>query len=206
MAKIEAFERFSDAYDAWFEENADKYEAELALIRRLLPASGAGGIEVGIGSGKFAVPFGIRTGVEPSREMALKARLQGIQVIAGVAEHLPLIKDCFDFVLMVTTICFVDDLSATFAEAWRVLKPGGWFVVGFVDKESDLGRHYEAHRDQSRFYREATFFSTREVMAYLEAAGFRIDRIEQTLIPGDKGGRILDGFGQGAFVGLRGVK
>jgi SAM-dependent methyltransferase len=161
MAKIEAFERFSDVYDAWFEENADKYEAELALIRRLLPASGAGGIEVGIGSGKFAVPFGIRTGVEPSREMAIKARLQGIQVIAGVAEHLPLIKDCFDFVLMVTTICFVDDLSATFAEAWRVLKPGGWFVVGFVDKESDLGRHYEAHRDQSRFYREATFFSIR---------------------------------------------
>jgi hypothetical protein len=73
-----------------------------------------------------------------------------------------------------------------------------------VDKESNLGRHYEAHRDQSRFYREATFFSTREVMAQLEAAGFRIDRIGQTLIPGDKSGRILDGFGQGAFVGLRG--
>lgn len=206
MPKIEAFERFSDAYDAWFEENADKYEAELALIRRLLPPSGARGMEVGIGSGKFAMPFGIRTGVEPSREMALKARRQGIQVIAGVAEHLPLAADGVDFVLMVTTICFVDDLGATFSEAWRVLKPGGWLIVGFVDKESDLGRHYEANRDQSRFYREATFFSTREVMAHLEAAGFRIDRIAQTLIPGDKGGRILDGFGQGAFVGLRGVK
>ncbi len=206
MPKIDAFERFSDAYDGWFEENVDKYTAELALIRRLLPPSGAGGIEVGIGSGKFAVPFGIRTGVEPSREMALKARQQGIQVIAGVAEHLPLTADCVDFVLMVTTICFVDDLGATFAEAWRVLKSGGWLIVGFVDKESDLGRHYEAHRDQSRFYREATFFSTREVMAHLEAAGFRIDRTAQTLIPGDKGGRILDGFGQGAFVGLRGVK
>ncbi len=76
-------------------------------------------------SGKLAVPFGIRTGVEPSQEMAFKARQQGIQVIAGAAEHLPLATDCSDFVLMVTTICFVDDLGATFAEAWRVLKPGG---------------------------------------------------------------------------------
>lgn len=66
MPKIEAFDRFSDAYDAWFEENADKYEAELGLIRRLLPPSGARGIEIGVGSGKFAVPFGIRIGVEPS--------------------------------------------------------------------------------------------------------------------------------------------
>ncbi|MDD2605049.1 MAG: class I SAM-dependent methyltransferase [Desulfobacteraceae bacterium] len=206
MPKIEAFERFSDAYDAWFEENADKYEAELALIRRLLPPSGARGIEIGVGSGKFALPFGIRIGVEPSREMALKARRQGIQVIAGVAEHLPLADGGFDFVLMVTTICFVDDLSATFAEAWRVVKPRGWLIVGFVDKESDLGRYYEAHRDQSRFYREATFFSTREVKDHLVAAGFRIDRIEQTLIPGDRNGRVLAGFGQGAFVGIRGVK
>ncbi|MEE4607952.1 MAG: class I SAM-dependent methyltransferase [Desulfobacteraceae bacterium] len=206
MPKIEAFQRYSDAYDAWFQENADKYEAELALIRRLLPPSGARGMEVGIGSGKFAVPFGIRIGVEPSREMALKARQHGIQVIAGVAEHLPLSDDCFDFVLMVTTICFVDDAAAAFAEAHRVLKPGGGLIVGFVDKESDLGRRYDANRNQSRFYREATFFSTREVMDHLEAAGFRIDRIEQTLIPGDKGGRILEGFGQGAFVGLRGVK
>jgi SAM-dependent methyltransferase len=206
MPKIEAFERFSDAYDAWFEENADKYEAELALIRRLLPPSGARGIEIGVGSGKFALPFGIRIGVEPSREMAFKARRQGIQVIAGVAEHLPFADGGFDFVLMVTTICFVDDLAAAFAEAHRVLTPGGGLIVGFVDKESDLGRRYEAHRNQSRFYREATFFSTREVMDHLEAVGFRIDRIEQTLIPGDRGGRILAGFGQGAFVGIRGVK
>ena len=206
MPKIESFEQHSDAYDAWFLENADKYEAELGLIRRLLPPSGARGIEIGVGSGKFAVPFGIRIGVEPSREMALKARQHGIQVIAGVAEHLSLSDDCFDFILMVTTICFVDDVAAAFAEAWRVLKPGGGLIVGFVDKESDLGRRYEANRGQSRFYREATFFSTREVVDHLEAMGFRIDRIEQTLIPGDKSGRILEGFGQGAFVGLRGVK
>lgn len=206
MPKIESFEQHSDAYDAWFLENADKYEAELGLIRRLLPPSGARGIEIGVGSGKFAVPFGIRIGIEPSREMALKARQHGIQVIAGVAEHLSLSDDCFDFVLMVTTICFVDDVAAAFAEAWRVLKPGGGLIVGFVDKESDLGRRYEANRGQSRFYREATFFSTREVVDHLEAMGFRIDRIEQTLIPGDKSGRILEGFGQGAFVGLRGVK
>ncbi len=206
MPKIGVFEHHSDAYDAWFLKNADKYEAEIALMRRLVPPAGARGMEIGVGSGKFAAPLGIRIGVEPSWQMALKARQHGIQVIAGIAEQLPLVDACFDFALMVTTICFVDELSAAFAEAHRVLKPGGWLIVGFVDKESDLGRHYEANREQSRFYREATFFSTQEVIDHMEAAGFRIDRIEQTLLPGEAQPTIRDGFGQGAFVGLCGVK
>jgi len=90
LPKISPFEKYSDAYDDWFRKNADTYAAELALIRRLLPPPGAFGMEVGAGSGKFAGPIGIRIGVEPSGEMAKKAVNQGIQVVRGVAEYLPL--------------------------------------------------------------------------------------------------------------------
>jgi len=206
MPKIEPFEKHSDAYDEWFNKNYDLYEAELEAIRQLIPPPGAEGMEVGVGSGKFAAPLGIKIGVEPSEKMAIKARMKGINVYSGVAEELPFSDGRFDFILMVTTICFVDDVIKSFRESFRVLKPGGWIIVGFVDKESELGRQYANKREKSVFYKEATFFSTQEVLKYLKEAGFGILKIRQTLIPGELPETILDGFGKGAFIVIKGVK
>lgn len=206
MPKTEPFEKYSDAYDEWFEKNRDAYEAELEAIRQLIPSPEAKGMEVGVGSGKFAMPLGIKIGVEPSEKMAIKAEKQGISIYPGVAENLPFSNGDFEFVLMVTTICFVDNIVKSFSEAFRVLKPGGCIIVGFVDKESELGRKYVNEREKSKFYKEATFYSTEEVLKYLEEAGFGAMRIKQTLIPGESKKNILDGFGKGAFVVIRGEK
>jgi len=206
MPRIEPFEKHSDAYDEWFEKNCDLYEAELEAIRQLIPLSGAEGLDVGVGSGKFAAPLGIEIGVEPSEKMAIKARKQGIKVYPGIAEDLPFPDDRFDFVLMVTTICFVDDVIKSFKEAFRVLKLDGCIIIGFMDKESQLGRHYAEKREESKFYKEATFFSAQEVLKYLEEVGFQLGKIKQTLIPGVLPATILDGFGKGAFVVIKGVK
>lgn len=74
MPKIGPFEKHSDEYDEWFIKNYDVYQAELEAIRQLIPFPQAKGLEVGVGSGNFAVPFGIKVGVEPSEQMALKAK------------------------------------------------------------------------------------------------------------------------------------
>lgn len=206
MAKTDAFEKHSDAYDEWFERNAEAYAAELKAIRQLLPDNGGRGMEIGVGSGKFAVPLGITVGVEPSPEMAAKARKLGINVQRGVAENLPFAAAEFDFTLMVTTICFVDDAVQSFREALRVLKPGGFILVAFVDKESELGQTYLVNRSKSRFYQQATFFSTLEVLSHLETAGFGRTTIKQTLLPGDTQNTVVDGFGQGAFVVIKAIK
>ena len=103
MPNIQPFELYSDEYDAWFDDNPAVYRAELATVRQLLPASGEG-VEIGVGSGKFAGPLGIRLGVEPSPVMAAKAQALGITVIPGVAEALPLNDTAFDYALMVTAI------------------------------------------------------------------------------------------------------
>ena len=206
MPKTAAFENHSDAYDEWFEINADHYAAELATVRKLLPEDPQKGLEVGVGSGKFAGPLGIKTGVEPCKEMAEKARKLGIEVLPGIAEQLPFDDESVPFILSVTTICFVDDVLKTFQESFRVLQPGGSILVGFVDKESELGKKYQANKDKSRFYQEATFYSTQELIDSLTAAGFNNLHCKQSLIPDVPQGTIRDGHGEGAFVVIKGYK
>ena len=200
MPRTAAFEKHADAYDDWFDTHRELYEAELAAVRQLIPKPGAKGLEVGVGSGRFAAPLGIGVGLEPSSEMARRARLRGIRVYPGVAERLPFPGHSFDWVLMVTTVCFVDDILQAFREARRVLRPEGLMIVGFVDKDSALGRQYAARREQSTFYKEATFYSPSEVLCYLTEAGFKPLRIVQTLVPGAEPNCALEGFGKGAFV------
>jgi ubiquinone/menaquinone biosynthesis C-methylase UbiE len=206
MAKTEPFEKYSDKYDEWFERNQDAYQLELEAIRQVMPPPPAKGLEVGVGSGKFAVPLGIGIGIEPSEKMAVKAERKGIRVLRHVAEELPFPDTEFDFVLMVTTICFVDDITKSFKEAFRVLKPQGCLIVGFVDRESELGKEYSGKRNTSVFYKEATFFSAQEVGRYVMAAGFENLTYRQTLIAGETRELIQSGFGKGAFVVVKGTK
>ena len=205
MAKIAPFEDFSEEYDEWFVRNNDKYQAELRALECFIPTNGCG-LEVGVGSGKFAVPLGIKTGVEPSQKMADKARKLGIHVLSGIAENLPVPNNSFDFVLMVTTICFVDNLKKAFQEAFRVLKKEGFIVIGFIDKDSELGKVYRANKDKSRFYKIAEFFSTEEVLACLSEAGFGVFDTRQTIFQGKDTERIENGFGTGSFVVIKGLK
>lgn len=68
MVKIAPFEKFSEEYDDWFVRNKDKYETELQALRYFVHPN-RNGLEVSVGSGKFAGPLGIKTGVEPSLKM-----------------------------------------------------------------------------------------------------------------------------------------
>lgn len=207
MPKTEAFERHAAAYDQWFEDNSEIYQAELQAVRSLLPESLPDAtLEIGVGSGRFAAPLGIRLGLEPSPAMAEKARERGIDVVSGVAEALPFADAAFQLVLLITTICFVDDPAQAFREVWRVLRPGGQVIVGLVDSESELGRHYQTRKKKSRFYHEARFFSVAEVLTLMVAAGFQSMALRQTLFPESPMYRVEAGSGAGAFVGVRGTR
>ncbi|MFW5934379.1 MAG: class I SAM-dependent methyltransferase [Halolamina sp.] len=206
MPNTAPFEAHTAEYEAWFEENEAAYDAELAALRRLVPSTGDG-VEIGVGSGRFAAPLGIGVGVDPSRRMLDRARERGVDAVRGVAESLPFRDGAFDTALLVTTICFVDDIPRTLAEARRVLRPDGSLVIGYIDKESPVGELYQEHQDESPFYRDATFVSTDEVVDALEAAGFTEFEFVQTIYdwPGetDEPEPIESGYGDGSFVGIR---
>ncbi len=206
---MNAFETEVERYEAWFENHPGAYQSELAAIRELLP-KGARGLEIGTGTGRFSVPFGIVDGVEPAAAMRRVAEGRGLKVLDAVAEDLPFPDGSFDFALMVTTICFVADPLGALREAWRILKPGGRMVVGLVDADSELGRSYEARKADNPFYRDARFFSASETIQLLDDAGFGNFRCRQTLFQSlektDMPEPPRKGFGEGGFIAIAGER
>lgn len=112
---VRIFEQHAREYDRWFEEHAYAYESEVLAVRTLLPRSGRG-LEVGVGTGRFAAPLGITVGVEPAHAIASIARERGIRVYEASAEALPFADESFDFVVMATTICFLMTLCKHYGE------------------------------------------------------------------------------------------
>ncbi|MEF8906804.1 MAG: class I SAM-dependent methyltransferase [Haloarculaceae archaeon] len=206
METAAPFEAHTERYDQWFEDHEDAYRSELAALRRLVPETGRG-LAVGVGTGRFAAPLGVEVGLDPAESPLARARERGIEVTRGVAEHLPFRDDAFDTVLVVTTVCFVDDIPRMLAEADRVLAASGRLVVGYVDRESPLGRVYQEHKDENPFYREATFVTTDELREELAAAGFTDTAFVQTIFGPleevDGPEPVEEGYGDGSFVAVR---
>jgi ubiquinone/menaquinone biosynthesis C-methylase UbiE len=96
-------------------------------------------LEIGVGTGRFAEPLGVKEGVEPSKAMAAIARKRGINVLEAYAEALPFEDESFGFILMVTVICFLADPFQAMREATRVLKPEGRLIIAMIARDSSLG-------------------------------------------------------------------
>lgn len=201
------FDSNAQEYDEWYEKHALLYQSELLAIRQAIPENKKG-IEIGTGTGRFSTPFNINIGVEPSANMSKMAQERGIAVLNSVAESVPFHDSNFDFVLMVTTVCFLSDIPKAFSEANRILKPDGSIIIGLIDKSSELGRSYQNNKTTSKYYRDAHFHSTEEVSTLLRAAGFGQFSYWQTIctlefqeveIP-------QSGFGKGSFIVIRAIK
>ncbi len=79
---------------------------------------------------------------------AIKRGIFGVQ---GIAEALPFKDAAFDYGLVVTTICFVDDPKAMLTKARRILKSDAPLVINFVNRASTLWRHYLVHQAENVF-------------------------------------------------------
>ncbi|KAF5411934.1 MAG: class I SAM-dependent methyltransferase [Euryarchaeota archaeon] len=206
---IEPFEENCAEYDLWFDENRFVYLSELNALRHFI-RHGEMGVEIGVGTGRFAAPLGIGVGIDPSLRMGEVASERGISFVRGVAESLPFRGEEFDFALMMVTICFVDDVKRSFDEVYRVLTVNGSLIVGFIDKYSFLGRTYLHKKENSKFYRYARFYSVDEVMAGLRYAGFRKFEMIQTIFGGlgdiTAVQSFIEGRGDGSFVVIRALK
>ena len=199
------FQKQAAGYDSWFDRHPALFQSEVATIRLLLPPFQKG-VEIGVGTGRFATALGIRHGLEPLDDYAEIARSRGIEVTKGVAEQMPYANARFDLALMVTVDCFLDDVPKAFAEAHRVLKPGGSFVVAFLDKNGAVVKKYE--RSGSPSYLNAHFHSPEEIVEWLTETGFSDLRFAQTLVGENPESQEVPktGVGEGSFGVISGRK
>ncbi len=197
---VKVFDRFAPEYDRWFEDFKHVYISELEALKKAVKSGKS--IEIGSGTGRFALPLGIRVGVEPSLKMAEISKDRGLEVIRGVAEYLPLKSSCFDFILMVTLLCFLDDTVKALRETRRILRSGGRAVIGIIDGESFLGKYYR--EKGGRIFDKAEFKTPEEVIEWLESLGFVNIRTFQTIfdLPEkiNRVQKIEEGYGMGGFV------
>ncbi|MDP2815381.1 MAG: hypothetical protein Q8O19_01725, partial [Rectinemataceae bacterium] len=59
------FEQYVREYEQWFVDHHWVYQAEIKAMQALLPSTGSG-LEIGVGTGRFAGSLGIHMGLEPS--------------------------------------------------------------------------------------------------------------------------------------------
>jgi len=201
------FDQYWRRYDTWYDEYKFAYLSEIEAIKKVLPMKGKG-LEIGVGTGRFASVLGISNGIEPSTKMAKLAQKRGIRVQIGNGENLPYRDKEFDYVLIAITICFVQKPKKVISEAKRVLKDNGKIILAIVDQNSFLGKFYQEKK--SIFYKEANFFSVKEMVKLLEDNEFGKFSFYQTIfnLP-EKVKTIetpLEGYGKGGFVVISGEK
>lgn len=199
--KKNIFDKYHKRYDAWYEKNKFTYFSELKALRKVLPKRGIG-LEIGVGTGRFASALGIKYGLDPALKMARIAGERGVKVKIGRGEKLPFKNQKFDFCLMVITISFVNKPEEVIKEIKRILKKKGRLIIGMVDRESFLGKFYQ--KKKSEFYKEAHLFSPPEVVTLLKKEGFKNFSFWQTIFHLPHKIKKIEkpkiGFGEGGFV------
>ena len=173
MTRVDAFAEVAADYDRWFETPLGAFidERELEALARLLAGEPRGHVvEVGAGTGHVVNALrrhGFEvTAVEPSAAMRVigerAAGGPGVRWVDARAEALPFADGEFDGALFFTTIEFVDDASRALREAFRVVRDGGWVVVGALHATSSWTALYRHEADRgtppwpaARFYTRA---------------------------------------------------
>lgn len=202
---IEHFDETSKGYDAWYESHPALYRSELAALRPAVP-SGTG-LEIGVGTGRFAAPLGVRFGLDPAINMLRLAKKRGILAVQGLGESLPFRDRAFDFVQIVFVIEFVDQPLFFLKEAARTIRPNGFLILGFIDRESVWGQYYAQDPSHRQNFHP---FRAEEVLGIFAQIGLEFREAYQTLFrpPPDIGKEEepMAGFGRGGVVILKAEK
>jgi SAM-dependent methyltransferase len=174
---------FGDAtdYEAWFTTAIGAFvdDLECGALGHILGDTAPGVVaDIGAGTGHFARVLAVRheiIAVEPSLVMCHEGRSRGaglpIRWCAGVGEHLPLAECSVDGALVMTTLAWVEDPQRCVVEARRVVRPGGWLVIGFLSALSPWAALYRGLADEGiEPWSSARFFTRVDIENLVGAA------------------------------------
>lgn len=164
--KLNYFNIHYNDYDNWYNKHNKEYNDQINFIRNLIPEGK--GIEIGVGTGRFASALGIKYGIDISESMIKLARERNINAIKASAYSIPFPEKFFDFSLNMVTICFLDYPENAIAEAKRVSKNT---VTVILDKNSEYIK--KIIEKPVGFYKFARFYSLDEIIDIYKNLGFK---------------------------------
>ena len=146
-------------------------------------------LDVGCGEGALAVDLQRRgalvTAVDPSRTMIVAARERArnadgpITLVQAQGEQLPFATAGFDIVLAKTVLCFVGDGQPFVSEMARVLKPGGRFVIGELNKWSSWAAQRRLRAwSGSTLWQRGRFRTPGELVRLAQCAGLQVETVK----------------------------
>jgi ubiquinone/menaquinone biosynthesis C-methylase UbiE len=159
--------------------------AELHEGETVLDLGSGGGIDVLL-SARRVGPSGRAYGLDMTEEMLELARanqreagVENVEFLKGEIERVPLPDDSVDVIISNCVINLSGDKRRVFAEAARVLRPGGRFAVSDVVADEDMDE--ATRRDMEQWTGcIAGALTKAEFAAGLEAAGFADVEIVET--------------------------
>lgn len=151
-------------------------------------------LEVGAGTGANLqyYPETVSKLILSEPELAMRKRMrrkvedqqhaaQQVEIAAALSHSLPYDTSRFDALVSTLVLCSVPDVSATLAEARRVLKPGGKLVfIEHVCDEQRVGRRLLQYAVQPAWRRVVGgCHLTRRTEQLIEQAGFSVEQIKR---------------------------
>jgi ubiquinone/menaquinone biosynthesis C-methylase UbiE len=218
------FDEWPEKYDRWFETPigalVKKYENEL-LLNLLQPGPQEMILDVGCGTGVFTfniLDLGAHmTGLDISYPMLKRAELKvkgfPFRAVAGDMRFLPFADGCFDKVVSMTALEFIEDGRAAVKDLLRVTKKGGVVVVTTLNSLSPWAdRRKKAAEKGHSLFEQMIFRSPDDMRALVpiettvKTAIHFLKEVDPQEVPGIECDGQNRGLDTGAFVAARWVK
>lgn len=163
-------------YDAYYLTGSGKKidKIEKAIVSKLIkhiPRSHM--LELGCGTGHWSEYFikqGFSlTGIDISEPMLKLAEQKNLnaEFLKADSHKIPFTNQSFSVISSITMLEFVEDRERVLQEIYRVLKIGGWLILGCLNAHSVLAQT----KDQDETFKNADFLTPEKLLNKLQTFG-----------------------------------